>query len=79
MAKKENLQGICKVMFQQIHTTWGNGWKLLGDDLKRAIIAERVIHLFAGRDEEARITPDMISEYFNAMKHYCGLDTDVDA
>ncbi len=77
--RKKKIETYCKSMFAQIRSMWGEGWRLLGDDLKRAVIAERVLHVFAGRVDDAKITPAMIAEYFQAMKHYCGLDTDVDS
>lgn len=65
----------CKSMWEQISTTWGGGYKKLGDDLKRAIIAERVLYSFAGFSESVKITPEMISARMQAMCEYCGIES----
>lgn len=65
---------MCKVTFEQIYRTWGNGWKLLGEDIKRAIIAERVLSIFLGMDDEIDVSPKLIREHLQAMLFYCGLD-----
>jgi hypothetical protein len=67
---------LCKVLHKQILAKWGLGWRLLGDDLKRTVIAERVLLAFAARDEDSSVTPAAITELFEAMKNYMGLDED---
>lgn len=68
----------CKSLFGQIRTQWGQGWNYLGESLQRAIIAEKVLHVFAGRDEESKISAANITEYLQAMWFFCGLETDDD-
>lgn len=65
----------CKSLFEQIHRQWGNGWKLLGDDLKRAVIGQKVMFVFTCRDE-SNITSAQIHAYYMAMLLYCGLESD---
>lgn len=77
--KEKTMRDACKMMFEQIRAKWGNGWKCLGDEIKKAIIAERVLHVFTGRDEESKVSPPQISEYLQAMQCYCGLDDTVEA
>lgn len=62
---------VCKAMFGVIWSQWGNGWKLLGDDIKRAVIAQRVLFVFTGRGEPS--TPEQMQAYYDAMLDYCGL------
>jgi len=61
----------CKATFEEIHRQWGNGWKFLGDDLKRAIIGQKVMFVFTGRDGSS--TPEEIQTYYENMLSYCGL------
>lgn len=65
---------ICKALFKEIKTQWGNGWNLLGDDLKRAVIGQRVLFLFTGLDESTLITSEKIHAHYASMLLYCGLE-----
>lgn len=67
---------VCKIMWKQIKSTWGNGWKCLGEEMKRAIITERVFHLFACRagHKGYTLTPQEMCEYLTYMLNFCGID-----
>lgn len=73
MKTKMKSDAACKAMYAEIRAMWGEGWKRLGDDLKRAIIAQRVLYSLAGMDEGTVITPAKISERLEAMYDYCGI------
>jgi hypothetical protein len=66
----------CRAMFQVIWTQWGTGWKYLGDDIKRAIVAERVLYCFLGQLDEPPIKTATMQAYLDAMLFYCGLSDD---
>lgn len=72
------LLALCKFMWGQIQLTWGNGWRCLGKELQRAIIAERVFYLFVARDrvEGYTVTPQEMCEYLTRMFNFCGIDED---
>lgn len=74
MKTKDHTQTLCKIMFDQIKSEWGNGWKHLGDQIKRAIIAERVLFTLIGRDGST--TPEKMLELRNAMLFFCGLEVE---
>lgn len=76
MAKKLVVRkDTCKAIFGDIQRQWGNGWRLLGDELKRAIIGQKVMFIFTSRDE-SNITSEQIFAYYQAMLHYCGLENE---
>ena len=66
--REKMMRDVCKCMFGQIQAAWGRGWNLLGDDLKRAVIAERVLYAFAGFDDSTTITPRMVSDRMVAVR-----------
>ncbi len=72
--QKKKMQDFCKAIYRQIRSSWGNGWTLLGNDIKCAVLAERVLLSFTGLDDETKIAPALIHERFQAMKFYCGLE-----
>jgi hypothetical protein len=65
------MKEACRAMLATIQSQWGRGWDLLGADIKRAVIAERVLYSFAGCDESIAITPAMITARLDAMREYC--------
>lgn len=64
----------CKSMLEGLTKHWGiSGWYGLGETLQHALIAERVLHVFASRDDDSKITAKQINEYLQAMWRYCDL------
>lgn len=64
-------KAVLDVMKRHLHVSWGNGWDRLSDDLKRAVLAERVLYSFIGFDESVRITPTMLQERTELVfRHY---------
>lgn len=68
----------CKMMFCQIHLKWGVSWLLLGEDMKRAIITERVFHLFSGRTgvEGCTVSQLEMCEQLTCMLNFCGIESE---
>lgn len=64
---------LVKIQFDQIHRAWGHGWKLLGDDLKKEIIAARVLFTFTGRPDEYTTNGSELLNHYHALCFYCGL------
>jgi hypothetical protein len=62
-----------KSLFAGITRKWGNGWKLLGDDLKRAVIGQEVMFVFTGRPDEDKFAPSSLFDYYQGMLDFCGL------
>lgn len=70
------LLAMCKTMWEQIRSVWGNGWRCLGEEMKRAVITERVFHIFSGRAgvEGYKVDPQEMCEYLKYMLNFCGID-----
>lgn len=65
---------VCKAIYEPIRINWGNGFKSLGTNLQRALVAERVLHVFTGRPDEVGATSEVIMVYLNAMYEYAGIE-----
>lgn len=64
-------KGVLDVMKKHVQHSWGVGWDRLSDDLKRAVLAERVLYSFIAFDESVRITPAMLQERTELVfRHY---------
>lgn len=70
------MAATCKAIWRQIQKSWGGGWDRLSDDIKRAIITERVFLALADTDHPA-ITPDEMRGYLSAAFESCGIGQDV--
>lgn len=58
----------CKSILDGLIKQWGYvGWHGLGDALQQALIAERVLHVFASRGDDSKITAKQINEYLQAI------------
>lgn len=74
--EKHSLE-LCKILWKQIQVDWGSGWRRLGDDLKKALIAERVMFTFTARDGiegGPHIKSGEIFGLYTAMLDFCGLE-----
>jgi len=65
---------VCKIMWDVIRREWQGGWTKLGDDIKRAIISERVLCVLVERASFSPPTQDEIIELRQAMMDFCGID-----
>lgn len=63
----------CKLIHEGLTRQWGVSWHSLGDAFQHALIAERVLHVFSGRDDDSRITAKQINEYLQAAWRYFDL------
>lgn len=78
MTKEEKRTlNVWKEMFNIIRSEWGRGWNHLGDELKRAIIAQRVMFRYTGMSGvRESVPPDEIHECYMAMLNFCGLENE---
>lgn len=60
------------MMYKVIRKKYGEGWKLLGDDLKKSIATEHVFYLFASRDEPTN--PNKMVSFQMGFFNYLGLE-----
>jgi hypothetical protein len=67
------MKAACKSMYDQIRSDWGRGWIKLGDSLKHAIIAERVLAVFISGPPDETVKAGVMQMYIQAMRDYCGL------
>jgi hypothetical protein len=56
---------------EQIISKWGNSWNFIGDDFKRAIVTERVFHVFSNRENST--SPDEMSCVLEIAFEICGI------
>ncbi len=64
----------CKSIHDRLINQWGiSGWWNLGETFREALIAEKVLYVFAGRGEESKISPMDICRYMEAMRRYCDI------
>lgn len=64
----------CKSIHDNLIRTWGiSGWWNLGETFRDALICEKVLYVFAGRDYDSKISSMEISKYIEAMRRYCDI------
>ena len=65
----KNHYAACKSILDGLIKQWGYvGCHGLGDALQQALIAERVLHVFASRDDDSKITAKEYAERLLARK-----------
>lgn len=72
--KAQSYDAAYRSMRERIMMTWGRGFDILGENLRRAIIAECVLHVFAGRDENAVVSVALMNEYKSEMLSRFGIE-----
>jgi hypothetical protein len=77
--REKMMKEVCQSMEKQILSVWGKGWTKLGEELRGAIIAERVLMVFASQMDGTNIPSSLIRDYLQSMRQYCGLDRDTDS
>lgn len=60
-----------KIASCQVFDKWGSAWQFLGDDFRRAVVTERVFHVFSCRENP--VTPDEMMGVLEAAFDLCGV------
>lgn len=68
------MRSAAKSLAADLKKRWGPAWYNLGPTFQHALAAERVLHVFIGRDEEYPIAPAQIREYLDAVWAELGLE-----